>query len=394
VRIIRSLPAIIAAILITAIPLPSLAQFTVGVGFTIGSPPPPLPVYSMPPAPYPNYQWTPGYWAWGQAGYYWVPGVWVAPPAVGLLWTPGYWGYSGGNYGWNGGYWGASVGFYGGVNYGFGYPGTGFYGGTWSGGNFNYNTAVVNVNRTVIHNTYNRTVINNYNTNRVSYNGGHGGVTARPTTAQIDARRTGRVPTTAQVQTAKVAGQDRNLYANVNKGKPPVTASSKPLTDPKQLPKYAPVTTADKQAAQASMKGTSANKAPTTMNKAPTTTNKAPTTTNKMAPEHKAPTTANKAPTTTQKQPPAQPAHKQPPASNTMSSAHHKPANSMQAQPMHKQPPSGAMHSQGSMHQGGQRPPPGGGQAHPNGGGQRPPGGGQAHPNGGGGQGKNKPPRG
>ena len=53
-------------------------------------------------------------------------------PAVGLLWTPGYWG--------------PQVGFYGGVNYGYGYGGVGFGGGRWNGGNFNYNTAVMRVN--------------------------------------------------------------------------------------------------------------------------------------------------------------------------------------------------------------------------------------------------------
>ena len=47
-----------------------------------------------------------------------------------------------------------------GINYGYGYFGTGFVGGYWSGGAFNYNTAVMPVNQTVIHNTYNRTVIN------------------------------------------------------------------------------------------------------------------------------------------------------------------------------------------------------------------------------------------
>ena len=204
-KIARSLPALIAAILITALPVPSLAQFTVGVGFTIGQPPPPLPYYTQPPAPYPNYQWTPGYWAWGQAGYYWVPGTWVAPPAVGQYWTPGYWGYNNGYYGYNQGYWGATVGFYGGINYGYGYPGTGFYGGAWNGGNFGYNTAYANVNKTVIHNTYNKTVINKNvcnNCKNVSYNGGHGGVSAKPTPAQVDARRHGRAATTGSAQSS------------------------------------------------------------------------------------------------------------------------------------------------------------------------------------------------
>lgn len=254
-RITRSLSAIIATILIAAIPLAASAQFSVGVGFTVGSPPPPLPVYSMPVAPYPNWQWTPGYWAWGSAGYYWVPGVWVAPPSVGVYWTPGYWGYASGGYGWNAGYWGPSVGFYGGINYGFGYFGAGFVGGYWSGGAFRYNTAVVNVNRTYIHNVYvNKTVIHGNVYNHVSYNGGHGGISARPTPAQLDARRHGIAPTSAQVTHARVAAQDRNLYANVNHGKPPVTAASKPFNDSNKPAGSAPVTAADKHTAQSDVK--------------------------------------------------------------------------------------------------------------------------------------------
>ena len=61
------------------------------------------------------------------------PGVWVRPPQVGLLWTPGYWGWGGGAYLFHAGYWGPHVGFYGGVNYGFGYGGVGFGGGRWVG---------------------------------------------------------------------------------------------------------------------------------------------------------------------------------------------------------------------------------------------------------------------
>lgn len=154
-RVKRSLSAIIVTIFLgampLAVPLAASAQVSVGVGigFNIGTPPPPLPYYTQPPAPFPNAIWTPGYWAWGPAGYYWVPGTWVQPPSVGLYWTPGYWGYTNGAYAWNAGYWGPQVGFYGGINYGFGYLGTGFVGGFWSGGAFNYNTAVMNVNRTV-----------------------------------------------------------------------------------------------------------------------------------------------------------------------------------------------------------------------------------------------------
>ena len=125
VRIKRSFAAIVAPLLIAALPLSASAQFAWGVGVGFGGPgwgvgvtagyaPPALPVYAQPAAPYPNWQWIPGYWGWGASGYYWVPGYWTAPPAVGALWTPGYWGFNGGAYAWNPGYWGPSVGFYGG----------------------------------------------------------------------------------------------------------------------------------------------------------------------------------------------------------------------------------------------------------------------------------------
>src|SRR6202166_1463708 len=170
-----------AGLVVAAAMLPvAQAQVGIGIGISVHVAPPALPVYVQPPLPAPGFIWTPGYWAWGDAGYYWVPGVWVQPPSVGLLWTPGYWGFAGGVYGWHAGYWGPHVGFYGGVNYGFGYGGAGFVGGGWRGGVFAYNTAVVNVNTTVIHHTYvNKTVIVN-NTNRAAFNGGPGGVAARP----------------------------------------------------------------------------------------------------------------------------------------------------------------------------------------------------------------------
>jgi hypothetical protein len=106
---------------------------------SIAEAPPPLPSYNQPECPGDGYIWTPGYWAFGPAGYYWIPGSWVSAPYIGALWTPGYWGYGGGNYLWNVGYWGPTVGFYGGINYGFGYFGTGFYGGYWNSGHFFYN---------------------------------------------------------------------------------------------------------------------------------------------------------------------------------------------------------------------------------------------------------------
>ncbi len=162
-----------------SLPSASSAQVMVGVSVRIG--PPPLRVYAQPMCPGPGYLWAPGYWAYGPDGYYWVPGSWVMPPQPGLLWTPGWWGWEGGGYRWHAGYWGPHVGFYGGINYGFGYFGTGFVGGHWDHDRFYYNTAVWRVNTRVVRNVYvDHDVVRNVRVNRVSYNGGHGGIEARP----------------------------------------------------------------------------------------------------------------------------------------------------------------------------------------------------------------------
>ena len=132
----------------TLLPLAATAQISVAINIR----PPPLPVYVQPPVPGDGYLWTPGYWAWSapDSDYYWVPGTWVLAPTPGYLWTPGYWGYGRGGYRWNVGYWGTRVGFYGGINYGFGYTGSGYYGGRWERGAFHYNQNVNNVNKTVL----------------------------------------------------------------------------------------------------------------------------------------------------------------------------------------------------------------------------------------------------
>jgi hypothetical protein len=193
-------------------------------------PPPPLPVYAQPPCPVAGYLWTPGYWAWAPAGYYWVPGTWVAPPRVGLLWTPGYWGFVGGVYMFHAGFWGPHVGFYGGVNYGFGYGGVGFAGGRWAGNSFAYNQSVTNVNVTVVHNTYNETVINNnVSVNRVSYNGGAGGTTVVPSPQERMAAQEPHVPATAaQNQHLQQARANPALLAKNNGGRPAIAATPRP----------------------------------------------------------------------------------------------------------------------------------------------------------------------
>lgn len=187
--------------------------------------PPALPEYEQPECPQEGYLWQPGYWAFApvRGGYYWVPGVWVAPPTAGYLWTPPYWGFVGGRYIFHIGYWGPRVGFYGGINYGFGYAGVGFVGGEWRDGHFRYNTAVVRVNTVVVHNTYvNNTVINRTTVvNRASFNGA-GGVTARPTTGEMSAMHDKRVmATAAQNRNQQMARSNNAQFASNNHGTAP-----------------------------------------------------------------------------------------------------------------------------------------------------------------------------
>jgi hypothetical protein len=233
-RFHRAVRFLALALVLLAIPAalssPSSAQIGIGIGISVHIGPPALPVYEQPICPTPGFLWTPGYWAWNDdAGYYWVPGTWVQPPTVGLLWTPGYWGWNNGVYAWNGGYWGPHIGFYGGVNYGFGYGGVGFGGGEWRGGAFFYNTAVMHVDTVHITNVYvNNTVIVN-NTSHVSFNGGEGGVAARPTPQEETySRETHTPPVAAQVQQEHAASQNKALFASNNHGAPAVAATARP----------------------------------------------------------------------------------------------------------------------------------------------------------------------
>ncbi|MGC2170319.1 MAG: hypothetical protein WA555_17165 [Candidatus Sulfotelmatobacter sp.] len=220
--------ALLLLVIPAAFSSPSAAQIGIGISVRIG--PPALPVYVQPICPAPGYLWAPGYWAWSDDdGYYWVPGTWVEAPQPGLLWTPGYWGWNAGVYAWHGGYWGPHVGFYGGINYGFGYGGVGFVGGEWRGGAFFYNTAVMHVNTVQIHNVYvNRTVIVNTNSH-VAFNGGEGGVAARPTAQEeAYAREPHTPPVAAQVQQRTAASHNRALFASENHGRPAIAATARP----------------------------------------------------------------------------------------------------------------------------------------------------------------------
>jgi hypothetical protein len=203
---------------------PGLLQAQVSLSISVG--PPPIPVYVQPACPDTGYTFAPGYWAWGEAGYFWVPGTWVRIPAVGMLWTPGYWGWGGGSMVFHAGYWGPHIGFYGGVNYGFGYGGSGYEGGHWQGQNYYYNTSVNNMGGAHITNVYNQRVV--VNNTRVSFNGGQGGLSAAPSAQDRVAEREHHEPPTAeQAQQHQSASQNKQLRASVNGGKPSVAATGR-----------------------------------------------------------------------------------------------------------------------------------------------------------------------
>ena len=136
---------------------------------------------------------------------------------------------------WHAGYWGPHVGFYGGVNYGYGYGGVGFYGGRWEGGHFAYNTAVLHVNTTIVHNTYvDRTVIRNTTVvNRTSFNGPNG-INARPSGQEQAAMRESHIqPTSEQVSHEHFASTNRDKL-RLRQWRPACDCSRGPAHDVRQ----------------------------------------------------------------------------------------------------------------------------------------------------------------
>jgi WXXGXW repeat (2 copies) len=213
---------------LAALSVAANAQISLNISVDVA--PPPLPFYEQPPIPEEGYLWAPGYWAWdnSEADYYWVPGTWVQAPEPSLLWTPPYWGWSEGKYVFYTGYWAPQVGFYGGVDYGYGYGGEGYEGGHWDHGAFFYNRAANNIANITIKNIYNQTIVIN-NSNRVSFNGGEGGIQARPSEQQLALAKDKHVEATpAQKQHVEVASKDHALYSKQNHGMPEVAATARP----------------------------------------------------------------------------------------------------------------------------------------------------------------------
>jgi hypothetical protein len=101
-----------------------------------------------------------------------------------------------------------------------GYFGRGYEGGRWDRDRFHYNRAVNNVNVTEIHKVYNTTVVNNYNTPQVNYNGGKGGVNERSTSQEEAALRERHIrPVAAQTQHIQAARPNQEMRASVERGR-------------------------------------------------------------------------------------------------------------------------------------------------------------------------------
>jgi hypothetical protein len=196
------------------------------VSLSVDVAPPPLPVYAQPECPGDGYIWTPGYWAYDNDAYYWVPGAWIQPPEVGLFWTPSYWGWGGNAFLFHSGYWGSNVGYYGGINYGYGYSGRGYGGGRWEGRQFYYNQSVNNLRSANFRHVYNdRSAISSSGRN-VSYNGGNGGVAAQPTARERQFSSERHIGATSAQQARSQAASQHRTPAAVNNARAEAPAAA------------------------------------------------------------------------------------------------------------------------------------------------------------------------
>jgi hypothetical protein len=202
-------------------PTPAMAQSPTDISVDVA--PPDLLSSDQPPVPGDGYLWSPGYWAWSDEDqdYYWVPGSWVLVPQPGLLWTPGYWAADGAEFVWYAGYWGPHVGFYGGVDYGFGYGGSGYEGAYWQAGRLFYNQAVNNVAGAKLANVYTKPVVTAAGANHTSFNGGARGTRAEPTAAELAAARESHLPATPQ----QLRADEQARSAAVRPSRPAVQSS-------------------------------------------------------------------------------------------------------------------------------------------------------------------------
>ena len=228
-KVTCSLRWLLTALLLSVLSASAYAGVFISVGFA----PPPLPVYEQPPCPEPGLMWTPGYWAYGDDGYYWVPGTWVPAPEPGYLWTPPYWGWDNGLYIFHRGYWGPHVGYYGGVNCGFGYGGIGFVGGEWRGEHFAYNTAVMHLGFHGGMTFFDRGRVDRgfvARDSRIAFSGGPGGIRHDRGPDEWRAEREHHMDVTRfQHSHEDAARGDRSSYFRNNNGRPAHMAADRPF---------------------------------------------------------------------------------------------------------------------------------------------------------------------
>jgi WXXGXW repeat (2 copies) len=211
--------------------LPPAASAQISVSIRIA--PPALLVYAQPPVPGDGYIWVPGYWGWSHVdrAYYWVPGTWVQAPHEGALWTPGYWAFESSGYLWHVGYWGSRVGFYGGINYGYGYSGSGYKGGRWDHGAFRYNRAVSNVDTQVVRHVYGAPPIGNASkhVNRVSFSHSKAVARGRPTASEREFQAAPHAgPSDEQIRHEDAARGMPSQRWRTPRGLPQVAATPRP----------------------------------------------------------------------------------------------------------------------------------------------------------------------
>src|SRR5487761_1838247 len=101
-------------------------------------------------------------------------------------------------------------------------------GGYWRGDHFFYNRSVNRIDINIIHDTYNRRIVER-NFSRVSYTGGRGGIDARPTRRDEMAARERHInPTREQIQHRDYARGNRAQWASQNHGRPGSAATRRP----------------------------------------------------------------------------------------------------------------------------------------------------------------------
>ena len=107
-------------------------------------------------------------------------------------------------------------GYYGGINYGFGYNGLGYQGGRWDSGRFFYNTAVNNIGAATSPMFTPRPSSTTRPINNTSFNGGPGGVVAKPTNEELLAAKEPRVKATPAANRSGARGRHEKRAVRVH----------------------------------------------------------------------------------------------------------------------------------------------------------------------------------